>query len=161
MSKNFLIAAYKKLQARVERYGLTHSEEDALNDAFCRLWVGEYHPAGETEGEKLLYQSMRRRQISLWRSKRRHPQVPLPEAQIAEQPPDDNEAEETCQRIWELIKTELTPLQQDILERHDMNDESYSEIADRLGMQEAAVRMQLSRARKKIRETYNKLKIDN
>ena len=157
MSKNFLIVAYKKLQARVERYGLTHSEEDALNDAFCRLWVGKYHPAGETEGEKLLYQSMRNRQISLWRSKRRHPQAPLTEDQIAEQPPD-TALEDTFLQISELIKTELTPLQQDILERHDMNDESYSEIADRLGMQEAAVRMQLSRARKKIRETYKKLK---
>ena len=157
MSKNFLITAYKKLQARVVRYGLTHSEEDALNDAFCKLWVGKYHPAGEEEGERLLYQSMRRRQISLWRADKRHPQTPLANTQIAEQPPD-TEVEDTYRQISEMIKTELTPLQQEILERHDINDESYSEIAERLGMQEAAVRMQLSRARKKIRETYKRLK---
>ncbi|MBO7118867.1 MAG: sigma-70 family RNA polymerase sigma factor [Bacteroidaceae bacterium] len=158
MSKNFLIEAYRKLQAQVKRYGLSHAEEDALNDAFMKLWVGKYHPADEGEGEKLLYQSMRRRQISLWRSNRRHPQTSLADAQIAEPPPDDSDARDTYKQIWELIKTQLTPLQQDILKRHDVDDETYSEIADKLGMQEAAVRMQLSRARKKIREIYNKTK---
>ncbi len=119
MSKNFLIAAYRKLQQRLQS-DLSHAEGDALHDAFCKLWVADYHPS-----------------------------------QI-EDPPPDNEVEDTYKRIWELIKTQLTPLQQDILKRHDVNDETYSEIADRLGMQEAAVRMQLSRARKKIREIYKK-----
>ena len=158
MSKNFLIAAYKKLQVRVVRHGLSGDEEDALNDAFLRLWACKYHPSDETEGEKLLYQSMRRRQISFWRISKRHPKASLAEAQIAEPPPDDNETEETYKQIWELIKTQLTPLQQDILQRHDINEETYTEIANSLGMQEAAVRMQLSRARKKIRETYKRLK---
>ena len=156
-NERILVAAYKKLQARLKRYSLSHAEADALNDAFCRLWVSNYHPAGEEEGEKLLYQSMRRRQISLWRAGKRHPHTSLGDAQIAE-PPPDTEAEDTYQQIWELIKSQLTPLQQDILTRHDINDETYSEIAGKLGMQEAAVRMQLSRARKKIRETYKKLK---
>ena len=152
-----LIAAYRKLRARLGRYSLSHSEEDALNDACCQLWVGNYHTEGEDEGERLLYQSMRRRQISLWRSGKRHPQTSLEDAQIAETLPE-TDAEDTYRQIWKLIETELTPLQQDILKRHDMEDDSYSEIAKTLGMQEAAVRMQLSRARKKIRETYLKLK---
>ena len=156
MSKNFLIAAYEKLQHRL-RYGLSHMEEDALNDAFYKLWVGEYEPATKEEGEKLLYTTLRRRQISLWRSESRHPKIPSSNVQIAE-PPPETDAEETYQRIKELIKTQLTPLQQDILTCHDINDESYAEIAERLGMQEAAVRMQLSRARKTIREIYKKTK---
>ena len=155
MSKNFLIVAYKKLQQRL-RYGLSH-EEDALNDAFCRLWVGGYDPATEEEGDRLLYQALRHRQISLWRSQKRHPETSLADAQIAAPLPDTN-AEDTYRQLWELIKTRLTPLQQDILARHDINDESYSVIADRLGMQEAAVRMQLSRARKTIRDIYRKTK---
>lgn len=154
MKKNILIAAYRKLQQRLQS-DLSHAEGDALHDAFCKLWVADYHPSGEEEGEKLLYQSMRRRQISLWRADKRHPQISTLDVQI-EDPPPDNEVEDTYKRIWELIKTQLTPLQQDILKRHDVNDETYSEIADRLGMQEAAVRMQLSRARKKIREIYKK-----
>ena len=153
MSKNILIAAYKKLQARLERNGLSHAQADALHDAFLRLWTESYHPAGEKEGEKLLYQSMRRRLISLWRAAKRHPQIPAAHVQIADSPPY-TEAEDIYKEIWQLIRTQLTPLQQDILKRHDINDETYNEIAERLGMQEAAVRMQLSRARKKIREIY-------
>jgi len=151
MSSNFLIVAYKNLQRRL-RYGLSHTEEDALGDAFLKLWVGRYHPATEEEGEKLLYKAMRRIQISLWRSEKRHPRIPL-DVHIADTSPD-TEADDTHLIIQELIRTKLTPLQQDILQRHDINDETYSEIADKLGMQEAAVRMQLSRARKKIREIY-------
>lgn len=155
MSKNFLTVAYKKLQQRL-RYGLSH-EEDALNDAFCKLWAGGYNPATEEEGDRLLNQALRRRQISLWRSQKRHPQTSLADAQIAAPLPDAN-AEDTYRQIWELIRNELTPLQQDIMTRHDINDESYQEIAERLGMQEAAVRMQLSRARKTIRDIYRRTK---
>ena len=152
MSKDFLITAYKKLQQRL-RYGLSHAEEDALGDAFLKLWGGRYDPSTKEEGERLLYQALRRRQISLWRCERRHPRtIPL-DAQIAE-PPPDTDNEDTYLIIKKLIETELTPLQQDILQRHDINDETYSEIADKLGMQETAVRMQLSRARKKIRDIY-------
>ena len=156
MSKNFLIAAYEKLQKRL-RYGLSQTEADALNDAFYKLWVGNYEPSTQQEGEKLLYQALRRRIISLWRSEVQHPKITIGNIQMAE-PQPDNKVEETYQRIKELIETRLTPLQQDILNSHDINDETYSEIAERLGMQEAAVRMQLSRARKKIRESYRKMK---
>lgn len=168
MSKNFLIEAYRKMQQRLQS-GFIHAgvlrqgswsldrnlQEDALGDAFCKLWCANYDPATREEGEKLLYAASRRRQISLWRSMKRHPQAPLTDIRIAE-PPPDTEAEETYRQVWEIIQTQLTPLQVDILSRYDLNGESYSDIAKRLGMQEAAVRMQLSRARKKIREIYRR-----
>ena len=154
MSKNFLITAYKKLQRRL-RYGLTDTEADALNDAFCQLWAGGYEPATDEEGEKLLYTTLRRRRISLWRDGKQHPQAPLAEVRMAE-PLPDYDAEETYRRVWELVMSRLTPLGREILVRHDVEGETYGEIAERLGMQEAAVRMQLSRARKKIREEYRK-----
>jgi len=157
MSKNILIAAYRKLQQRLQ-YRLSHTEEDALHDAFCKLWVANYSLKGEEDGERLLYQSMRRRQISLWRAENRHRKISAQDVQIAE-PPPDAEADEVYLTIKELIETQLTPLQRDILMRRDVNGEAYAEIAERLGMQEAAVRMQLSRARKKIREVY-KLKVE-
>lgn len=156
MSKNYLIVAYQRLQRRLQ-LGLLHSDEDALNDAFCQLWAGHYDPATEAEGEKLLNTAVRHRQISLWRHENLHPKASLDNIQIA-QPPPDTDAGETFRQIKTLIETQLTPLQQDILTRHDINDETYSEIACALGMQEAAVRMQLSRARKTIREIYKKTK---
>ncbi|MBR5053338.1 MAG: RNA polymerase sigma factor [Bacteroidaceae bacterium] len=154
MSKNFLIAAYEKLQQRL-RYGLSHAQEDALNDAFLKLWGGNYDPASAAEGEWMLSQATRHRQISLWRSEKRHPKVSSADLQITVQP-TENGVDDTFLRIKHLIETRLTPLQQDILTRHDLEDETYSEIAERLGMQETAVRMQLSRARKIIREEYKR-----
>ena len=163
MSKNltsvdrwFLIDAYEKLQRRL-RYGLSHAQEDALGDAFLKLWAGNYFPASKAEGERLLSQALRHRQISLWRSEKRHPKVSPADVQIVEQS-TENGVDDTFLRIKHLIETKLTPLQQDILTRHDINDETYSEIADRLGMKETAVRMQLSRARQIIRESYKKLR---
>ena len=156
MSRNFLIGAYKKLRQRLQ-YGRSDAGVDALNDAFCQLWTANYDPATQEEGEKLLYTTLRHRQISLWRMDRRHPQTSLADTQIAE-PPPDTDAEDTYRQIHELVATQLTPLQQDILTRHDINDETYRDIARELGMQEAAVRMQLSRARRKIREIYKQTK---
>lgn len=156
MSRNFLTVAYQKLQQRL-RHGGLHSEEDALNDAFCQLWAGPYDPASAIEGEKLLSTATHRRQISIWRKERTHPQVSLGETNIV-QPPPDTDVQETFQQIKLLIENQLTPLQKEILTRHDINDETYQQIAESLRMQEAAVRMQLSRARNIIRETYKKTK---
>ena len=160
MSKNFLTEAYQKLRQRLRqrlRQNNLHSGEDALNDAFCQLWGGKYDPASVFEGEKLLSTAAYRRQISLWRKDNLHPQTTLGYTDIV-QPPPDTDVEDTFLQIKTLIDTQLTPLQKDILTRHDINDETYKEIAQTLGMQEPAVRMQLSRARNIIRETYKKTK---
>lgn len=158
MSKNYLILAYQKLQRRLQSC-ILHSGEDALNDAFCQLWAGQYDPETETEGEKLLRTAVHHRQISLWRKESRHRQTSLEKTDII-QPPPDTDIKETFQQIMALIETQLTPMQKEILTRHDINDETYKEIAQTLGMQEAAVRMQLSRARNIIRETYKKQRDD-
>ena len=50
----------------------------------------------------------------------------------------------------------VVTLQQQILHMKEYDGKTYSEIAESLGMQEPAVRMQLSRARKEIRECYLK-----
>ena len=156
MSKNFLTEAYKKLRQRLQHED-SYKEEDALNDAFCQLWCRPYNPATTLEGEKLLSVATHRRQISLWREEKRHPHTSLDKVCIA-LPPPDTDGQETFLQIKTLIERQLTPLQKKILTRHDINDETYKQIAESLGMQEAAIRMQLSRARNIIRETYKKTK---
>lgn len=154
MSRNFLTEAYQKLRRRLQQ-GTLYAGEDALNDAFCQLWGKGYDPASVTDGERLLYASAHRRQISLWRKEKIYPRTGLGDMQVTDAPPDTEKEELYCQ-VNEMIETLLTPLQKDILRRRDMEDESYRHIAQTLGMQEAAVRMQLSRARRIIRETYQK-----
>ena len=64
------------------------------------------------------------------------------------------ERQEFFQEVEELIGKQLSPIQRLILRKKEYEEESIEEIAKELDMQQAAVRMQLSRARKIIRECY-------
>ena len=66
----------------------------------------------------------------------------------------EDEAAERYRRVKQIIDQRLTPLQREILERRETREDAFEEIAATLNMQPAAVRMQLSRARKLIREVY-------
>ncbi|MBO7610355.1 MAG: RNA polymerase sigma factor [Muribaculaceae bacterium] len=64
---------------------------------------------------------------------------------------------EDIERLEQLLQQQLTPLQRQIftLVTHDGFD--YEQIANKLSMSVEAVRMNMSRIRKKIRETLKKL----
>ena len=64
------------------------------------------------------------------------------------------EREELYRRVETLIDQKLSPTAREILKRKEFLGESFETIAQALNMQETAVRMQLSRARKTIRECY-------
>lgn len=62
--------------------------------------------------------------------------------------------EELFLEVEEIINRQLSPMQRQILREKEYEGKSIEEIADGLQMQPTAVRMQLSRARKTIRECY-------
>ena len=68
-----------------------------------------------------------------------------------------NEVAERFQAVKRLIDSKLTVGQRTILELRDLRGYEINEIASLLDMQPTAVRMNLSRARKTIREQYKKL----
>ena len=65
---------------------------------------------------------------------------------------------EIVQRIHNIIKT-LPEQQRTIIQLRDIEGFDYEEIARMLGMQENAVRVNISRARKKIRDIFSENKI--
>ena len=65
-----------------------------------------------------------------------------------------DEKEALLTEVEEIINRELSDTQQRIVREREFNSKSIEEIAAELNMQPTAVRMQLSRARKKIREIY-------
>lgn len=75
---------------------------------------------------------------------------------VAESATDTLEREERFKAVERIIEQRLTPLQRQILHMKEYEGKEYDEIAAKLGMQPPAVRMQLSRARKEIRECYLK-----
>lgn len=56
--------------------------------------------------------------------------------------------------VEDYMEQELSPTQRKIVSLHEYEGLTFEEISSRLGMQSAAVRMQISRARKLIREKF-------
>ena len=139
-----------RLKARAGKV-LTDAEaaEDALQDAFLKLW-GRYPVRNEKEAEALLTRTVRNVSIDQLRKRKT---VPL----AGDLPEEDTEDLETrFRRVEEVVDTALTDIQRQIIRRHEYEGLTLERIAEELGMQPPAVRMQLSRARKTIREQYRK-----
>ena len=56
--------------------------------------------------------------------------------------------------VNDIVQNELTSTQRAIIEMRELQGMDYDEIAHHLGMRPTAVRVQLSRARKRVRDTY-------
>ena len=65
--------------------------------------------------------------------------------------------EEDLKRLETLLQKGLTPQQREIFDLVTHEGMEYEQIAEKLSMTVEAARMNMSRIRKKMRETYNKL----
>ncbi len=65
--------------------------------------------------------------------------------------------EEDIENLKQLLQNGLTPLQKNIFDLVTHEGLDYNEIAERLSMSVEAVRMNMSRTRKKIHENYKRL----
>ena len=131
---------------------------DALQDAFCKLWTRRHLICSTQEAEALTVTTLRNLCIDRLR-KEKVPMVELDaerDAELTETVSERMEREELFREVEEIIERELSPVQRLILRKKEYEDESMDDIARELDMQPPAVRMQLSRARKTIRECYRK-----
>lgn len=163
MSEPTLLSAYQRIHLRLRRLatqllGSTDEAEDVLQDAFCKLWV---KPTASDkpphEAEALLTTTVRHLSIDHLRERERRPQVSLDEGRDAGPADPEGETQRREERFRQLesaVEQCLTPLQRDILHRHEYRGEDFGSIAQSLHMQPAAVRMQLSRARQTIRNYF-------
>lgn len=124
--------------------------DDAVQDAICNLWSDRI-PASSEEARFRLFTILRN--VCLNKLKRKRYFVPISECEKQ----GDNIVLDETERIRYLLFASLTPLQLKILKMATDDDLEYEIIAERLNMSIDAVRMNMSRARKKIRELYNKM----
>ena len=74
---------------------------------------------------------------------------------MADETPDAEEKEEAFDQLKRKIDSELTSTQKYILEEKEYGGRTLEDIARELKMEPAAVRMQLSRARKTLRDSLS------
>lgn len=159
MSEEALVNVFTNLRKKflnIAQHLLANDSDadDALQETFCRLWPRREHIATDAEAEALTATTLRNLCIDNLR-KRKLNTIPIDEQHdTTDDLPD--EREEHFREIEEIIEQELSPLQKEILHSKEYNGEAIESIARRLGLQPAAARMQLSRARKKIRECYQR-----
>lgn len=153
-----LLPVFQRLQRGLRRLASSmvgeSVAEDALQDAFIRLWTRRTTLRSEDEAGRLLTTTVKHLSIDHLRQQQREACVSLAEADGAEE--DAPDVESRFQAVERIVASELSPLQRDILRRHDYEGQDYDAIAQSLQMQPAAVRMQLSRARRTIREIYRR-----
>ena len=112
----------------------------------------------EQEASALTVTTTRHICIDRVRQKSRFTEYDPESDEIQEETDNNNEqVQELFLTIKRLIDRELTENQRLILELRDFRGFEIDEIARQLNMQPTAVRMNLSRARKTIREQYKKL----
>lgn len=160
-----VLSAFRRIGRRLQRMagsilGDEADAEDALQDAFCRLWPRRADIGSEREAEALLTTTVRH--LSYDTLRRRHTAAtdPIDETRDAQPADDADEAAEREARFREveaIIDKQLSPTARDILRRKEYEGQDFDTIAAELNMQPAAVRMQLSRARKIIRTCYQQL----
>lgn len=163
MNEEPLIMTFTKLRKGFLRLAsriLPNEEDanDALQDAFCKLWTRRDQIHSSQEAEALAVTTIRNLCIDQVRKEKM--QVVELDAERDSKPTETIEEriekEELFLEVEEMINRQLSPVQQLILRKKEYEEESIEEIAKELNMQQAAVRMQLSRARKTIRECYRK-----
>ena len=77
------------------------------------------------------------------------------EMDVADESPDPEEKEKAYDQLRRKIDSELTSTQKYILEEKEYGGRTLEDIARELKMEPAAVRMQLSRARKTLRDSLS------
>ena len=149
MKEDFLTEAFVSLKDRWRA-------EDALQEAFCRLWGRKYKVSSLKEAVGLLSRTVRNIEIDELRKAGRRKTVGLDKAGLEE---DSGEAmalerEALFRKVEASLDSDITLLQKKVIQLHEYEGLSFEEIAKELGMQPAAVRMQASRARKVLRDKF-------
>lgn len=155
MGTEIVIETFTKLRQQLHSAAcrLLHNEmeaDDAVQDAIIKMMTAE-ETADSKEARCRLFAILKN--VCIDKLRRRKPTVDLDECAPIAVEPDYDEVNRTRQ----LLLSSLPPLQRNIFELSTFEDMEYAEIATKLHMSIDAVRMNMSRARRTLREKYKLL----
>lgn len=136
---------------------------DVIQDVFLKLWQKKKVLNQIENIEAYLFQMVRNRSLDIIRSKRTVSFGPAEEKLLDNETANDlsieTELNESANLIKKLIE-DLPGLQQKIMYMRDIEQLEYNEIVKKTGLTKNAVRVNLSRARKKVRNEFLKINRD-
>ena len=131
---------------------------DAVQDAFVKLWLqrGRIESTRHASGAGMT--TVRNASIDLARRNSRRAHIPIEQACDAPVEVTDEDRSLAYRQVRTIIDKELSPNQRAIINMREVEGMEFEDIALRLGLQAATVRVELSRARKRVREIYQERK---
>ena len=168
-SDGVLVNAFGKMRKRLLQMaqgslGNRMEAEDAVQDAFCRMWTRCSDIRDDGAAAAILTTTTRHFSIDILRKRTATSDIEdSPEALACTEMPDlerqelHAQAEQRWQEVSRLIAYVLTAEQQTVLVRRDYEGADFETIAAELHSTPTAVRMHLSRARRKILQHYQAL----
>lgn len=153
---NAFTALREQMLALAERItGNRDDAADAVQDAFVKLWQqrGRYESSSHAQGAGMM--TVRTTSIDMARHNSHHTDIPVEQAadSIIDEP-DNEERLLAYRQVRHIIDNDLSPNQRTIIDMREVEGLEFEDIAARLGMQPVTVRVELSRARKRVREIY-------
>lgn len=157
MKTDYLTSSFLALRDKLHRsaFGFLNNDEDAkdaLQDSFFRLWRNG-NVQTESEARNKLFAVLK----NICIDRLRKPLSLKIEDIDTERLESDPEQYEDMDKFEDLITSGLTDTQKHIYYLMIHEGKEYEEIAESLKISVEAVRMNMSRARRKIRETYKRL----
>ncbi len=130
--------------------------DDALQEAFLRVWTRRESLADESHAEGLLTVTARNLHVdSLRRRSVRSGDISVEDLPEKFSPPPEADVEELYNEVDTLAGQLLSPRDKEILYHREKDGWDFDELARYYDLSEANVRMIVSRARNKIRMIYN------
>lgn len=160
MALDLLTSVFTRLRPRLHSTArrLLESDDDAddaVQEAFCRLWQRRDRLSGESEAEGVSVTTVRNICIDSLRQRQSRPTDPLDERSDR---PDDTGTSPPSQELVEevniLISASLSARDREILIHRECDGWEFDDIAEHYGMTEASVRVAISRARRTVRQCY-------
>ena len=127
---------------------------DAVQDAFVKLWQqrGRYENSSHARGAGMM--TVRTTSIDMARKNSHNSDVSLDQVAEPIEDVNDNDRSLAYQQVRHIIDNDLSDNQRLIIDLREMQGLEFEDIARRMNMTAANVRVELSRARRRVREIY-------
>ena len=123
--------------------------EDAVQDLYMKLW--SLRDSLDIVKEPAAYGSLLMKNLCIDRIRRRRPHEQLTETVLEKAPPDDELDRRESLQLVSMAIEKLPPGQQKLLRLRVLQGLSYEEISQKTGLSSLNIRVQVSQARKKLK----------